>query len=268
MNFFTRFRKSLFKEDGRLDGRELLTKVGLILFMAAMVVCLFLSNQWSLNTVVENRQKRNAETQPGQSGEQQPGQSGEQQRGQAGEQQTGQTIEQQTGLTTERQPGPAAEQQTNQTGNQPDLQLTHWNGDRRMLSGYGGNVVFLTFWNQSDPDSLDAVRKLLDIESDLSEYSNLRLLNICVTSPNDSEETVRKQQDELGDTAPEKYNLPSDRSFVDPDRYLSALLQVTDYPTTFLFGPTGKLVNYYSGVLTLEKVRKVVETDWATLQDD
>ena len=107
----------------------------------------------------------------------------------------------------------------------------------------------------------------MDIETDLSEYSNLRLLNICVTSPNNSEETGSKQQDEFGDTAPEQYKLPSDRSFVDSDRYLSTLLQVTDYPTTFLFGPTGKLVNYYSGILTLEKVREVMETDLAILQD-
>ena len=243
MGIGSRFRHSLYSDDGKLNIKELLFKLGLLLFMGVMVAGLYFSSQWSFNTVIENRQKRKAD--------------------QAAEQQNADPLaeaQMSTAQNSELETKPDA-LETESGGPFSDFQLSHWNGDRRTLSGYSGNVVLLTFWKQDDEASLEEAKSLSAMEQTLEDPKNVRLLNISVVNQS-VEQPFEPSAEVLS-----QYGLAAERSFVDTGNSISTLLLVKDYPTTFVFDRRGKMVDYYIGSLDEEKVREVVSAALKTDYD-
>jgi peroxiredoxin len=128
----------------------------------------------------------------------------------------------------------------------PDFALVDMQGNKHQLSDYRGQGVFLNFWGTWCPP---CKKEMPYINNQYHQYKD-KGVQVLTVDIQESELAVNQFADRL------KLDFPI---MIDTDKEVMNTYGIDPLPATFLIDKNGKVVNYYTGALTEEKVREFME---------
>ena len=190
--------------------------------------------------------------------------------------------------TTTANSGPQAGKPGETTKDERDralnFKLYETGGGYRQFSEFRGSVVFLSFWNPRSQESVDFVKSitgdlLSDAKAASGEYGVYFITVRVQTDPDgnpapDSDATPGGSADPIGESAIDDAQAESAIDdaqadggntanpgkllhYVDSDSKLAKLFLIKDYPTTFVFYPSGELCDYKKGAADSEFIMRM-----------
>ncbi|MBV7507182.1 thiol-disulfide oxidoreductase ResA [Bacillus sp. sid0103] len=131
-------------------------------------------------------------------------------------------------------------------GQAPDFALVDMQGNKHQLSDYRGQGVFLNFWGTWCPP---CKKEMPYINNQYHQYKD-KGVQVLTVDIQESELAVNQFADRL------KLDFPI---MIDTDKEVMNTYGIDPLPATFLIDKNGKVVKYYTGELTEEKVREFME---------
>ncbi|MCM3114676.1 thiol-disulfide oxidoreductase ResA [Neobacillus sp. MER 74] len=128
----------------------------------------------------------------------------------------------------------------------PDFALVDMQGKKHQLSDYRGQGVFLNFWGTWCPP---CKKEMPYINNQYHQYKD-KGVQVLTVDIQESELAVNQFAERL------KLDFPI---MIDTDKEVMNTYGIDPLPATFLIDKNGKVVNYYTGELTEEKVREFME---------
>jgi peroxiredoxin len=128
----------------------------------------------------------------------------------------------------------------------PDFALVDMQGNKHQLSDYRGQGVFLNFWGTWCPP---CKKEMPYINNQYHQYKD-KGVQVLTVDIQESELAVNQFADRL------KLDFPI---MIDTDKEVMNTYGIDPLPATFLIDKNGKVVTYYTGELTEEKVREFME---------
>ena len=128
----------------------------------------------------------------------------------------------------------------------PDFALVDMQGKKHKLSDYRGQGVFLNFWGTWCPP---CKKEMPYINNQYHQYKD-KGVQVLTVDIQESELAVNQFAERL------KLDFPI---MIDTDKEVMSTYGIDPLPATFLIDKNGKVVEYYTGELTEEKVREFME---------
>ncbi|MEH7075648.1 thiol-disulfide oxidoreductase ResA [Neobacillus drentensis] len=128
----------------------------------------------------------------------------------------------------------------------PDFALIDMQGNKHQLSDYRGQGVFLNFWGTWCPP---CKKEMPYINNQYHQYKE-KGVQVLTVDIQESELAVNQFADRL------KLDFPI---MIDTDKEVMNTYGIDPLPATFLIDKNGKVVNYYTGELTEDKIREFME---------
>lgn len=128
----------------------------------------------------------------------------------------------------------------------PDFALVDMQGNKHQLSDYQGQGVFLNFWGTWCPP---CKKEMPYINNQYHQYKD-KGVQVLTVDIQESELAVNQFAERL------KLDFPI---MIDTDKEVMNTYGIDPLPATFLIDKNGKVVEYYTGELTEEKVREFME---------
>ncbi|MFP5113448.1 thiol-disulfide oxidoreductase ResA [Bacillaceae bacterium C204] len=128
----------------------------------------------------------------------------------------------------------------------PDFALVDMQGNKHQLSDYKGQGVFLNFWGTWCPP---CKKEMPYINNQYHQYKD-KGVQVLTVDIQESELAVNQFAERL------KLDFPI---MIDTDKEVMNTYGIDPLPATFLIDKNGKVVEYYTGELTEEKVREFME---------
>jgi len=128
----------------------------------------------------------------------------------------------------------------------PDFALVDMQGNKHKLSDYRGQGVFLNFWGTWCPP---CKKEMPYINNQYHQYKD-KGVQVLTVDIQESELAVNQFAERL------KLDFPI---MIDTDKEVMNTYGIDPLPATFLIDKNGKVVNYYTGELTEDKVREFME---------
>jgi peroxiredoxin len=128
----------------------------------------------------------------------------------------------------------------------PDFALVDMQGNKHRLSDYRGQGVFLNFWGTWCPP---CKKEMPYINNQYEQFKDkgVQVLSVDIQEP---ELAVNQYAERLG------LNFPI---MIDTEKEVMNVYGVDLLPATFLVDKNGKVVKYYTGELTENKIKKFME---------
>jgi peroxiredoxin len=131
-------------------------------------------------------------------------------------------------------------------GQAPDFALVDMQGNKHRLSEYRGQGVFLNFWGTWCPP---CKKEMPYINNQYHQYKD-KGVQVLTVDIQESELAVNQFADRL------KLDFPI---MIDTDKEVMNTYGIDPLPATFLIDKNGKVVQYYTGALTEDKIREFME---------
>ncbi|MEH7307655.1 thiol-disulfide oxidoreductase ResA [Neobacillus drentensis] len=131
-------------------------------------------------------------------------------------------------------------------GQAPDFALVDMQGNKHQLTDYRGQGVFLNFWGTWCPP---CKKEMPYINNQYHQYKD-KGVQVLTVDIQESELAVNQFAERL------KLDFPI---MIDTDKEVMNTYGIDPLPATFLIDKNGKVVKYYTGELTEEKVREFME---------
>jgi peroxiredoxin len=128
----------------------------------------------------------------------------------------------------------------------PDFALVDMQGNKHQLSEYRGQGVFLNFWGTWCPP---CKKEMPYINNQYHQYKD-KGVQVLTVDIQESKLAVNQFADRL------KLDFPI---MIDTDKEVMNTYGIDPLPATFLIDKNGKVVKYYTGELTEEKIREFME---------
>ncbi|MEH7157237.1 thiol-disulfide oxidoreductase ResA [Neobacillus drentensis] len=128
----------------------------------------------------------------------------------------------------------------------PDFALVDMQGNKHQLSDYRGQGVFLNFWGTWCPP---CKKEMPYINNQYHQYKD-KGVQVLTVDIQESELAVNQFADRL------KLDFPI---MIDTDKEVMNTYGIDPLPATFLIDKNGKVVKYYTGELTEDKIREFME---------
>jgi peroxiredoxin len=128
----------------------------------------------------------------------------------------------------------------------PDFVLTDMQGNKHRLSDYKGQGVFLNFWGTWCPPCKE---EMPYINNQYHQFNN-KGVKVLTVDINESSLAVNQFAEQL------KLDFPI---MIDTDKQVMNVYGIDNLPATFLIDKNGKVIKYYTGALTENKVREFME---------
>jgi peroxiredoxin len=128
----------------------------------------------------------------------------------------------------------------------PDFALVDMQGNKHRLSDYRGQGVFLNFWGTWCPP---CKKEMPYINNQYHQYKD-KGVQVLTVDIQESELVVNQFAERL------KLDFPI---MIDTDKEVMSTYGIDLLPATFLIDKDGKVVKYYTGELSEDKVREFME---------
>ena len=205
--------------------RNLIYKLCMSLIIAFFICAMYFNNQSVLDRITETR-RNSAAVDLADAGS----------HGQAG----GQTVGQ-------------AGDQTGKPANKFNFTLFDANGEGKEFSDYYGNIVFMVFWTSRTPaygQLMAALTDELTNAANTGDYGyDIKLISVFVTEGG-------READFYGTGADMRRDYISE--YVDKGATLAGLFLIDEYPTTYIFYPSGELCDYGLGMMDASRIERLI----------